>query len=126
MVGGNYSTWFVDEGKGELRKVLYYLENLGITRVKSKKIKGSINSKLEEDQIKKVRNLAKSVEDKHLKKLLNKWKPSWTEYRWVLTNKGKSLVESNDTLKKLQKEGDALKFFTALKDEIEKKEYFIR
>jgi len=125
MAGGNYSTGFKDDGKLRLRKILYYLESLGITKVKVKKVKDKIDPKIEKVLIEKVRNLSTATKDKYLKKAFSNWKPSLKEYKWILTDKGKKIVENNETLQKLKKEGDILKFFKALKDEVEKKEFFI-
>ncbi len=46
-------------------------------------------------------------------------------YKWVLTKEGKKIAEKNKRLQKLEKEGDRLKFLKALKELIEKKEFFI-
>ena len=124
MTGGNYFTSFRDEGS-ETRKILYFLEELGIVSIRTRKLKESPNPEFDKDSVKRVKEISKTVKDKHLKKLFNEWEPSWREYRWILTSKGKKIVEKDENLQKLQKERDALRFFKALKDKVEEKHFFV-
>jgi len=124
MTGGNYFTSFRDEGS-ETRKILYFLEGKGIVSIQSKSLIESPNPEFDKNSIERVKEISKTVKDKHLKKLFNEWEPSWREYGWILTDKGKKIIEENENLQKLQKEGDALKFFTALKNKVEEKHFFI-
>ena len=39
MEGGKYITWFSDDGKRELRAILYQLENLNLVKLNREKVK---------------------------------------------------------------------------------------
>jgi len=122
MNGGDYFTWFNEDGSG-LRKILYFLENLGIVVIRSRTLGKEDLSK--EDQIPKG-ELKELLENNEFAR--NSWKKGdmrWSERQWILTKKGKAIVEKDENLQRLQKEGDALKFFMALKDKVEEREFFI-
>lgn len=124
MTGGDYFTGFRDEGS-ELRKILYFLENSGIVVIRSERLAKSPNPEFDEISIKNAREISKDIQNKNLKKKMEEWRPNWSQRQWILTLKGKKIVEQEEYLKKLLKEGDALRFFTALKNKIEEKEFFI-
>ncbi len=90
MEGGKYTTWFPDDGKRELRVLLYKLENCGLVKLNREKEKSGLYN-----------------------------------YMWSLTNKCKEIVEKDGHLQKLQRGEDILKFFTALMEKVEEKEFFI-
>jgi len=71
MVGGNYYTWFKDEG-AEPRKILYQLENLGIAKIDRKKLKDKGWYEYNWVLTKKGETLVEK--DKNLKKLWNEGK----------------------------------------------------